>query len=140
VNRAISKYVEVWSAATLCSEDRCPSYPERSKYIVFPESTNFFVDRCTGYICIENKGDHDVTLISRERGAPGFGGITNPFNVGARVVGSYVLRAHTEKGFDFRGYYCIEIPYKEIEAHDVNLLIYDFATKGGGKGNWLNMG
>lgn len=140
VAHAISNYVEVWSAATICSVDHCPSYPEGSKYIVFPESTNFLVDRCTGYICIENKGGQDISLISRERGALGIGGIGNMFNVGARAVGSYVLHAHTKQGFDFRGYYCIEIPCKEIEAYGVNLLIYDFATKGGGKGNWLNMG
>jgi len=122
----------------MCSKDRCADYPERSKYIVFPESTNFLVDRCTGYICIENRGNCDVTLVSRER-ASGFGGLSNPFNVGAHVAGSYVLRAHTKQGFDFKGYYCIEVPHKDIESHDVDILIYDYASKGGGKGNWLNM-
>jgi hypothetical protein len=136
----ISHDVEVWNTTKICSTDRCADYPEGSRYIVFPESANFFIDRCTGYIQIENRGDNPVTLFSRERGTvPGWSTVSNPSNVGARVVGSYVLQPHTKQGFDFKGFYCIEIPYNDIKMHDIDLLVYGFANKGGGKGNWLKM-
>jgi len=135
VHNSIIDKVKVWSASKICSEDHCADFPEGSKYIVFPGSKNFVVDRCTGYISIENRGDHDVTLVSREREPTTW----EPFNVGARVAGSYVLRAHTQQGFDFRGYYCIEVSHKDIESHPVDLFVYEHASKGGGRGNHLNM-
>jgi len=134
VSENIRNLVQIWRSSKICSVDSCADYPEGSKYIIFPPSVNYVVSKSTGYICIENRGDYDVTLVSRERAPTAL----ELFNVGARVAGSFVLKPHTRQGFDFRGYYCIQVRQKSFDK-PVDLLVYDFAFRGGGKGNWLKM-
>jgi len=124
--------VEVWNSR-MRDVDEFMWWNEAARYIVFSRSQHFVITRTTGYICIENRGEADVTLISRQRES----NILEPANVGGKVGGSYTLRAHAQQGFDFRGWWCIEVPPDPV--HSVDLLVYDFATRGGGKGNELLM-
>jgi len=123
--------VEVWSSRKISNEDGF-KFPSDSKFLVFPASNNYVFGQSTGFICLDNAGDHDVTLVSRERAQDLF----TPFNTAGRIGGSYVLPAHTKQGFDFVGSWCIEVLPSD---HPISLSVYNFACKGGGKGNWLKM-
>jgi len=124
--------VGVWTSRSV-GVDEFMKWNDASRYIVFSSSQNFVVTKTTGYICLENRGNNDVTIISRQREP----NILELSNQGGKVGGTYILRAHALQGIDFRGWWCIEVPPDPV--HSIDLLVYDFATKGGGKGNWLGM-
>eukprot|EP00026_Physarum_polycephalum_P015110 Phypoly_transcript_15723.p1 GENE.Phypoly_transcript_15723~~Phypoly_transcript_15723.p1 ORF type:complete len:278 (+),score=61.08 Phypoly_transcript_15723:55-834(+) len=132
---SIQRFVQVWDGARLREEDECFRYPERSKYITFPASYFYVVSRSTGFVVVENRSTFDVTLRSREREAT----IWDPLNVGSTPCAEFVLRAGETQGFDFRGWYCIEVS-PDTQDRPIDLKITDFAMSGGGKGAWLRMG
>jgi len=96
-----------------------------STYIVFPNPNSFLWMESTGFICAANTGEHPISLISHRIA-----------NRGSTEGGEFTLEPTKRQGFDFRG----DGWFIEVKNGDASrLLIYEFGTSGGGKGNKLGM-